>query len=223
MNTDPETTVIAPFATDPPVELLDWIGAGDKADQALATKELYQRYCGWLFKVLQKRLPQYDGDFLSDFVIQTFSVVFKNADRFRRISDEDSVLQERRFKKWMLTIANNLYNSWNRKQAPATTMDEEFWLLAAERPDQKAPNERSTPEMEAIAAAMAELSDRDRSILYAYLSHCPDITNRQSKLPRNMISELCSAYKTTPENLRTIRSRAMKKVRIHLETKGFTL
>jgi RNA polymerase sigma factor (sigma-70 family) len=216
-------TETTPFADDPPADLLDWISKGDKLERTLASKELVQRYQGWLFGVLKRRLPQYDKDFLADFVVQSFTAVFRRPDLFKRITGEDPVIQERRFKKWILVIANNRYNSWNRKQAPVTTMDDESLSIRAERfaqTDAPRVEEPSSQRVDAVSMVMEELTERERDILYAYLSNCPDVANRQSKLPRDVIAELCVRYETTPENIRTIRSRTLKKVRAHLEKKG---
>ena len=225
MKPSAETEAPAPFAGDPPVELLDWIVDGDKGQQTLATTEMFLRYREALHKKLKKRLFQYDDDFLADFVIQTFTIVFQNPEKFERKTNEDSEIQEKRFIKWMTVIANNLYNSWIREQANLSTMSDEFWTLTAEHTSQSDFDleEPSSEKARLVREAMDVLSERDREILRIFLSHCPDITNRQSKLPRNVIAELCDHFNTTPENIRAIRSRAIKKVKAHLEEKGISL
>lgn len=214
-----------PFAGDSPVELLDWIADGDESEKELATKELFLRYRKPLSKRLKKRLSQYDDDFLADFVIETFTIVFENPKQFKRKTDENEDLKERRFMRWMTVIANNLYNSWIKKQADVSTMNDEFWTLTAERISEPNLNseEPSSEKARLIDEAMCELSDRDKEILFACYEHHPDITNPQSKLPRSVIAELCDHFKTTPENIRTIRSRAKKKVKAYLEKKGISL
>ncbi|MGC9451685.1 MAG: RNA polymerase sigma factor [Oceanipulchritudo sp.] len=221
MDTDNRQKQGVSFAQDSVVDLLDWIAQGNEQERDLACRELYQRHTGWLFNRLRTK-DNIDDEEAADLALRALSVACKKSTEFERRTDEDLGVQEKRFRKWILAIAVNLWKTWLRKKPPIVTMDEMFWECVNEQASAPSAVPPPRAEVKIVEEVMNELSEREQHILRTYLYHCPDVTNKQAKLDRKIISELCERYQTTDVNIRAIRSRAMKKVKEKLAERGIT-
>jgi DNA-directed RNA polymerase specialized sigma24 family protein len=226
MSIEPKNaTSSLPVTDDSPNDLLTCIFAGEDGERNEAAKIIYQRYSRRLYGMLRKAISGCGDTFVEELVLETFHLAFTKADQFRHIDDEEREAQENRFMRWLVVISKRRFFTLLRKNPPSLFIkgDDAFWeQVNADMQTNSAP----APESKIVAAAsdtLNELPERDADILRTIYMHRPDINNSQSKLPREVIAELCERYETTPENLRTIHFRALKRFQGILEQKGVKL
>lgn len=211
------------LAEESPIFLLEWISAGNKSEREAACTHLVERYFGPLKRKLFYPLRGLGlaGE-EEDFAIRALRRALKRPEKFARETDESMEVQEMRFLKWLATIAWNLALTAAQNLPDTSVQNDDFWETVVDRSNRseivKTP---SRPEVQAAEDALAQLTEREQTILRFYYNHCPDIENPQSKMPRKVISQLCESYQTTPDNIRTIKSRAKKKFEQIMNSKGF--
>jgi RNA polymerase sigma factor (sigma-70 family) len=210
-----------PFKDEPILELLEWLSLEGEDEWQAAAREIHARYHGFLYRVLFK--PLKDRGVLEDIVLRTLGAVFKHHAKFERRKDETPEATEKRFRRWLVTIANNRSRDYLRKTKPFETRDEAFWKQV--EADLSVPTEDAPPSpvVRAVEEVMAEFKDREQVIIRAWLQYCPNITNPQSKLPRDVLQELSDDLGTTKDNIRAIRSRALRRLKGKLEERGIQL
>ncbi|MEE4209553.1 MAG: sigma-70 family RNA polymerase sigma factor [Parvularcula sp.] len=210
-----------PFAEEELATLIEWLDLGEGEEWQGAARSLYLRYHVWLFRRLYK--PLNDFGILDDVVLETIGKVVRESTKFRRIKDEDPDDTRKRFEGWMLKIAKRIAQDHFRKSAPAETRDAEFWEAVAVDASEPMADAPASAEVEAARELLAEFSEREQVILRAAMEHCPDITNPQSKLPRNVLQELSESFGTTKANIRTIKSRALARFKTKLSERGIRI
>ena len=67
-----------------------------------------------------------------------------------------------------------------------------------------------------LQEALATLTEKQREIVLVSAQH--SIDGKQLRLPPDILDGLCARWKTTKENIRTIRKRALDKMNEHVET-----
>ena len=222
MHTESET-VLSFFADQSPVDLLDWLVYGDREEQNLAATELFNRYKAPLFRAIKRSVEKEHGTIIAEEIVyRTFAKAIKGAAGFKRVEAEDLNAMEKRFFCWLRAIAKNIFCSWYRRNKQFCSGDEDFWKMVdsdISRRNESPPNEEV---VEIVRDLIQQLPQRDQDILRAYMNHCPDVTNPQSKLPSFVISELCETYGTTRAYIRTIKRRALKQLKDGLEANGIS-
>jgi len=196
-------------------ELFATIVGGSAEAVRAAQRALYRRHLRYLYGVVHRRrdkLVRLAGLSVDDVVQDTFQRAFDRAGSFRPEPDLDDDRQRRRTRAWLGRIAQNLLvDAFRRNREISATPYLE--RVSVEAPDDEAP--RSEPQLAALRAAMATLSDREQDVLrVTALYHKAEGHNR---LPNDVSAELAARWNTTNENLRAIRSRAMKKLRKAME------
>lgn len=214
------TVQIDPYADESVADLIEWLTLGDKEIWQDASRSIYSRYYEWLFRRLYK--PLRNTGYLEDITIKTIRKALRNISKFEKIENEDLDDTKARFEGWLLKIAKHLNYDFLRKKRcePFETRETEFWEKV--KVDAKNSMSPAPPFQEAQAAeeALNELSERDQFIIRTWLEHCPDCDNPQSKLPRKVLQELCDTLGTTKQYTRTLKMRALARLKKNLQKKG---
>lgn len=201
-------------------ELLARVAARDS--DALAARraeaEFYARHVRYLFAVLVRRVKGplvLSGSEVEDLVQETFFRAFQRAHTFDRGDTRSDEELARRARAWLGRIAQNLLADWlaGRREVAASPFLESVAARDADAP----PSSRS-PQMALVHDALESLSERERDVLrVSALYHRPG--EEHQRLPNAVAAELAARWGTTGENIRAIRSRAMKKLREYLEAR----
>ena len=213
----------APLSPNPPplsdAELLEQVSARrvDPFRARRAEAEFYERHARYLYAVLLRRAKgplALTGAEVEDLVQETFFRAFERAHTFTRGDAEGDDLS-RRARGWLGRIAQNLLADWleGRREIAASP-----FLETVPGRDEDAPRSSRSPRRELVRAALDELSERERDVLrVSALYHRPG--EEHQRLPNAVAAELATRWGTTGENIRAIRSRAMKKLRDMLTTR----
>ena len=179
-----------------------------------AQQMLYERHIDYLSKVLGKqrdRLLSLAGVNVEDLVQDTFQRAFDRAATFKA-ADVEEEHARRRTRAWLGRIAQNLIADGFRRfrEVSATPYLERVTVPAV---DESAPER---PDLDRIREAMERLSDREQDILRVSALYYK--ASGAERLPNDVSAELCHRWGISNDNVRAIRSRAMKKLRRAMET-----
>jgi RNA polymerase sigma factor (sigma-70 family) len=190
-------------------ELLAAVSGGG-GDARRAQQAFYQRHVRYLFGVLQKqrtRLLRLAGLSVEDLVQDTFQRAFDRAATFKAEPGLDEDRARRRTRAWLGRIAQNLTVDTFRRFREVSASP---YLEQVEAPSADDAPPSSRPELRPIRAAFEALTDREQDVLrVTALYHKAEGKDR---LPNDVSAELASRWGITNENVRAIRSRAMKKL-----------
>jgi RNA polymerase sigma factor (sigma-70 family) len=215
----------APLPPNPPplsdAELLEQVSARqvDPFRARRAEAEFYERHARYLYAVLMRRAKgplALSGAEVEDLVQETFFRAFERAHTFTRGDCADGDELSRRARGWLGRIAQNLLADWleGRREVAASP-----FLETVPGRDEDAPRSSRSPRRELMRAALDELSERERDVLrVSALYHRPG--EEHQRLPNAVAAELATRWGTTGENIRAIRSRAMKKLREMLSARA---
>lgn len=212
------TVQVDQFAEETVSELIDWLDLEEGNEWQAAARSIYIRYYEWLFRRLYTSLK--NSGYIEDIILKTFSKAIHSISKFKRVEGEDPDDTRARFEGWLLKISRNLVSDYYCKPDPSETREAAFWNRVAV--DVATPTAESPPsrEVEAARDTLNELTEREQIVLQAWMQHCSDISNPQSKLPRSVLDELCECLNTTKANIRTIRKRAIARFKTKLQDKG---
>lgn len=186
--------------------------AGARAAQSA----FYARHVRYLYGALKRReavLARIGGIAIEDLVQETFQRAFQYGGSFRADTTDPSGTTERarlQTRAWLGRIAERLIV--NAIAKPSEVVASEL-VEAASDEDVEAPP--SSPGVRAVRSALEELSDREQDILRVtalYQRH----GEKHQRLPNDVSSDLATRWGTNNENIRAIRSRAMKKLEARL-------
>lgn len=170
----------------------------------------YGRHARYLYAVVRKQCqslgvtPAEAEDLLHD----TFQRAFEHAASFRPSVAETELEQQRWTRAWLGKIARNLLLAL-LKARPET--------LTSDMDSETEPNRDSDPpshqvrRLRAVEGALASLSEREQDVLRVTAMYYR-ATNAHQRLPNEVSEELAARWQTTNENIRAIRSRALKRV-----------
>lgn len=184
--------------------------AGRRAQQVL-----YQRHVHYLYGAVHKqrdKLLQLAGLGAEDLVQDTFQRAFERAVTFKNEPDLDADRARRRARAWLGRIAHNLLADSFRKFREVSASDylDRYTVPAADE------TPASRPDLEPLRRAFAALSDREQDVLrVTSLYHKAE---GSSRLPNAVSAELASRWGISNENVRAIRSRAVKKLKRAMQT-----
>jgi len=192
--------------------------AANESDQALGDKAFeafYHRHVKYLYyacKTDYGKTLRDDG--VEDLVQDTFVKAFEKADSYHPGGIVSQEAMQRRTQAWLRKIAANLFfNSFRTKKSVNTMLlhDDKWHAISAIDKESEA---EDSPKMRLMKEALRTLSQKEQEIMRTiyqwYEPHC--------KLPSHIIQELTEQYRTTPENIRKIRSRARKKIEAYLKS-----
>lgn len=181
-----------------------------------AQSEFYQRHVRYLYGALKRRegtLTRAVGVAVEDVVQEAFQRAFRYGASYKALAGADPDRARLRTRAWLGRIAQNLVldaMSRSSEVLASPSLDE----LSSDGLDE--PQPPSSPEVRAVRAALEELSEREQDVLRVTLLHQRAGAEHQ-RLPNDVSAELARRWDTTNENIRAIRSRAMKKLMSHID------
>jgi RNA polymerase sigma factor (sigma-70 family) len=195
-------------------------GADDPSGAHRAQAALYARHVRYLYGVLrrhQDKLLDAAGVSAEDLVQETFHRAFERAHTFvaGEIIDPDHL--RRRVRAWLGRIAQNLLADHLRRfrEVSASPYLERLSCDEIELPS--APS----PELEGVIDGLRELSEREQDVLRVTALYLR--AGDHQRLPNAVSAELAARWGTSSENIRAIRSRAMKKLRSFIVARGLSV
>jgi len=186
----------------------------DAATARLAWEEFYRRHCPYLYAVACKVGIVNDSD-RHDLVHETFLRVFEKAHTFEGDGTTDSTQSRRQVRAWIGRIAHNIFQDMLRRlkgdRAAAIRIQDDAKI----RPQAVGPDDPPSPVLQAILQAIDSLSAREQEIIrVTWQYYAPG--QKQQRLPHNVVARLARDLNTTPENIRKIRQRAVRKIKAML-------
>lgn len=206
------------FASDPDDDLLVYISvdpAGE--DGRAAATELYFRHHEALFRILKRFWPgRLLGDEgLVDLVQDTFRAVIESAGTFKS-KGGDAAQQRRACLNWLVGIARNLLRQQLQRPVSVTAdvVLDDCGDLAAEVVLAEDVDEQGVVKL--VAAALDQLNEHERDVISVTMEFYRPGEKHQ-RLPNQVALNLARAWSTTATNNRTVRKRAMDKLRAFLD------
>jgi len=200
-----------PTASDD--DLLALIGRGEHPQLACAAwAEFYLRHVGFLHGVCSRAYTRSLGrEEVEDLVAETFRRVFSNgAATYKPAGLDDPESRLRRIQAWLTTIAERLACDMlrGRRRRPGMQLEQEEWQDVPENAVE--PVSETTAEVCRVMQSI--LTEREQDVLRTTY-HWYDPTREHQKLPEAVLSDLAQRWDTTPDNIRQIRSRALKRLK----------
>ncbi len=182
----------------------------DPSARSRAQAVFYSRHVRYLYGVLQRdayKLLRVAGVGPEDLVQETFHRAFERARTFEAGDITDAEHLRRRTRAWLGRIALNLLADYlrNVREVSATPYLERLSCDEIERP---AP---PSHELSSICDALDRLSEREQDVLRVTALY--QRAGDHQRLPNAVSAELAARWGTTNENIRAIRSRALKKLK----------
>jgi len=182
-----------------------------------AFNEFYYRYYSFVTAVVTKNCPNgsayYDPSLIKSTVHNTFCNVYARAETFKTEGQTNKANSEGRIKAWLSQIAKNEMRQLLKTTIPYLNKHEFNEYATATDPTELHTylrNDNPTSfQRDLIDRALASLSDKQRHILLTYLR----FQDGNKKLPKEELERLAILYDTSSDNLRQIKSRALKKVK----------
>ncbi|MHC4717688.1 MAG: RNA polymerase sigma factor [Planctomycetota bacterium] len=203
---------------DSDADLLAYMAmAGDDPAGARAAWEaFYRRHAEYLHAVcLRAYGPLLGGDAgAADLVADTFQRAYQRAGTFDSAGIDDAERLRLRARAWLGRIAQRLAQTAlrGRGRMPTRFLDQDAWQQVAREPA------RAGAEAEAIQRvrrAIESLNDKEQTVIrVTFQWYQPD--REHQRLPNDVAADLAATLGTTPENLRQIRRRALRKIEAQL-------
>jgi len=218
MASDPARPAPGELANQSDADLLGLMASAEQrpACARAAWGVFYGRHAEYLYRVSLRAYADLVGGEAGvvDLVAEAFRTAFENARKF----DPGGITDPRRLglrtRAWLGWIVRRMVQDFLRGRArlPAWNLEPGYWQQVPEpsRGD-------STPSASEAAAreAIERLSEREQLVLRTTFQwYRPEKTHQ--RLPNDVAGDLARTLGTTPENLRQIRRRAMKKVAEHV-------
>jgi len=194
-------------------ELLEQIAKREQ-DPALAKRSqatFYQRHVRYLYGLVlrqKKPLLSIAGLAAEDLVQETFHRVFERAHTFDAGNITDPERLSRRARAWLGRVATNLLVDHLRRHqevAASPTIER----LSSETIEDDSP---PSPKLLRVSHCLEKLSERERDVLRITALHLR--AGEHQRLPNEVSRELAERWDTTNDNIRAIRTRAMKKLKV---------
>lgn len=191
--------------------------ADEKANFAEARDawgQFYVRHHRFLLRVCMSYHKYVLGaEEVKDVVHQAFFRAFDGAKTFNHAEDCPMVIQERKSRGWLVQIAENLVRDRFRNQPEVSLLAEgEIDQLPVtterEREDNPVPE---SERLNLLKAGLILLSDVEQTVLRATMFWWQGDQQHQ-RMPHTALLELSKQIGKSPENIRQIRARAVKKL-----------
>lgn len=217
---EPALDAVAGFCAETDADLMAYMvmAREDPAGARAAWGEFYTRHASYLYNVCMSAYASMLGGEagVCDLVADTFKRAYDNARTFDADGIEEPDRLRRRTRAWLGRIAQRLFQDALRERARLRTvhLNPEMWEQIASEPEREPADPR---QIARVQDALAQLSEKEQTVVrVTFQWHQPG--REHQRLPNDVAAELAAALQTTPENLRQIRRRAMKKIRAYLET-----
>lgn len=193
-------------------ELLAWI-ANKETDPVLGKRSFdafYLRYSEYLWKVCSivcRTHPQ-ATELSQDVFQQTMTKVYLSAGSYNK--DISSV------KTWISKIARNEFLNWVQESKNTLLFLEDLKDIDADEvPYDDSPLEAEEIPESQVEKALSHISEKEKVVVMTYMMYYnDDEPNRH--LPDSVLNDLCKYLNTSAENVRKIKSRALKKLKNQL-------
>jgi RNA polymerase sigma factor (sigma-70 family) len=178
----------------------------------------YVRHRGCMLRVTGVAHTDLIGpDRVRDAVQDGFVKSFAGAKNFDRTECCEPIVQQRKVRAWLGRIIENVIRDSFRGQPQVTFVDsEDLEDLGGSVPD--AIDQIGVPENERLRlleSGLSLLSDEEQAVLRATMFWWRSGV-RQQRMPNSAMQRLAVQLGTTSDNVRQIRSRAMKKLKNHV-------
>ncbi len=200
-------------------ELLARMARAD-ADELRARQawgEFYSRHAGYLRAVGMRAYAQMLGgpDGVGDLLSETFALAYRRAGTFRTDGITDPDRLRRRARAWLGWIARRVVQDALRGRGGVreTHLRAEHWQQVA-RDESRQPVESA--DVRRVREALLHLAPREQWVLRVTFQYYQPDRDHQ-RLPNDVCADLTRTLRTTPENLRQIRKRALAKLARRLQ------
>ncbi len=218
MDADPARPVTSELAGETDADLMVYMSmAGDDPSIAAdAWGELYRRHATYLYGVCLRAYGRLLGGEpgVCDLVAETFKRAYEHAGSFDPNGTDDPDRLRLRLRAWLGRIAQRIAQTMLRGQSrlPTRFLEQEQWQRVAERTATHRPD---PARLQRVREAVLSLSEREQMVVHVTAQwYQPDRDHQ--RLPNDVAADLAAALQTTPENVRQIRRRALKKIEAHL-------
>jgi RNA polymerase sigma factor (sigma-70 family) len=189
------------------------------SDAARAAQNVfYRRHVRYLYAVVVKRCGRLlDLSSLSaeDLVQDAFHRAFSRAATFRRDGISDPERLSRRARAWLGRIAQHLLAD---SLADSHEISDSPYLDTLSSPhDDRDQDAIDSPKLELVCRALDSLSEREQDVLRVSALY-QRVGEAHQRLPNAVAAELAARWNTSSDNIRAIRSRAMKRLRAAVES-----
>lgn len=204
-------------ATTSDEDLLALMGRKENPDLARAAWDaFYSRHVSFLYGVCFRAYGRRLGSHgVEDLVAEAFRRVYtRGARRYQEAEVEDAEARLRRVRGWLTTIAEHLAcDILAGCRLERINFEQEEWQNIPEK------QEETVSEITADVCRVmrSTLNAREEDVLRTTF-HWHDPTREYRRLPEAVLSDLAKRWDTTPDNIRQIRSRALKKLKSALES-----
>jgi len=185
----------------------------DPAVARAAWEAFYRRHAAYVYGVCVRAYAKILGGEagVCDLVADTFKRAYEHAETFEAGGITDPERMRLRTRAWLGRIAERLAQTRlrGRKRLPTRTLELGHWQEIGERPVR---TQEDAGRIERVRAAILSLSEKERVVIRATFQwYDPGV--RHQRLPNEVAAELARTLRTTPENLRQIRRRALVKIK----------
>ena len=207
------------FSEDTDVDLMGYMSMRDEDPVTArdAWAEFYKRHVEYLYSVCYRAYSHMlVGDAgVADIVSETFFRAYRNATLYNAAGIKDADRIRRRTRAWLGRIAQRLVLDALRgaQRMPTYQFKADEWDSIPEESDLPSRDETLVWQVE---DAIKQLTEREQTVIRVTFEwYQPGLPHQ--RLPNDVVAELSETLKTTPENLRQIRRRALAKIRRILE------
>ena len=184
----------------------------DPACARVAWEAFYLRHVDYLYRACLRAY----GDILggeagvADLVAEAFRAAYENAHKFDPAGITDPDRLRLRARAWLGWIARRTVQDLLRARGrlPTQRLELDHWQQV---PEPERPGVGASAQEQAVRQAVESLSEREQLVIrVTFQWYRPDRANQ--RLPNDVAAELAKTLETTPENLRQIRRRALRKI-----------
>ncbi|HET6429855.1 MAG TPA: sigma-70 family RNA polymerase sigma factor [Phycisphaerae bacterium] len=207
---------------DSDADLLAYMAmTADDPDGARAAWEaFYRRHAQYLHAVcLRAYGPLLGGDAgAADLVAETFQRAYERAGTFDAAGIDDGERLRLRARAWLGRIAQRLAQTTLRGRGRLRTrfLDQDAWQQVAREPDRGGADAETIGR---VRRAIESLNEKEQAVLRVTFQWYQPERDHQ-RLPNDVAADLAASLGTTPENLRQIRRRALRKIETLLRMEG---
>jgi RNA polymerase sigma-70 factor, ECF subfamily len=188
------------------------------ADEAWA--ELYRRHAKYVLGVCQRACQGIlsDGS-AEELTHDTLLRAYERASTFNADGVPEPERQRFLVRAWLGRIAQNILNDRLRGLSGAIVinLDADEWATITDDHDQGCSSH--SLRIKLIGECLEALAEREKHVLRITMQHFKPKEPHQ-RLPNEVSEDLARALQTTPENIRQLRRRAMRKVKECVESKS---
>ncbi len=195
--------------------------ADKDANPALAREAwaiFYVRHRAYMLRVAALAHGDLLGtDRVRDAVQDGFLKCYKGAGNFDRADCCEPPVQQRKVRAWLGRIIENLIRDFFRGQPQVAFVDSEDLddLTPGSLAEADQPEVPADKRLQLLENGLSLLSEEEQTVLRATMLWWR-AGARQQRMPSSAMSHLTTQLGTTADNVRQIRSRAMKKLRNHV-------